>query len=250
MERIELIKKELMNNHTVNISELSDKFNVTNQTIRRDLNQLESEGFINRTYGGAVLNEAKVDFAVPFYRRLSKNKDGKDKIALQVIPLLVNCNSIFADSSTTVVNAVKYLRDSDLTVVSNSAEVPRQLYTGSANFICSGGILDRHSISFHGAIAERTLKNYNVDVALISCKGLDMEQGVTDSTDSEAIIKKIMIKQASEVYLLVDSTKFDKKGFVHLIDASKLSNVITDKKPSVEWLEYFKQKNIKLIYPK
>ncbi|MEB3363818.1 DeoR family transcriptional regulator [Lactobacillus sp. R2/2] len=83
-----------MNNHTVNISELSDKFNVTNQTIRRDLNQLESEGFINRTYGGAVLNEAKVDFAVPFYRRLSKNKDGKDKIALQVIPLLVNCNSI------------------------------------------------------------------------------------------------------------------------------------------------------------
>lgn len=249
MERIELIKKELMDNHTINISVLSKKFGVTTQTIRRDLIQLESEGLINRTYGGAILNESKVDFAVPFYRRLARNKDKKDKIALEVTPLLKNCSSIFADSSSTVVNAIKFLRDSNLTVVSNSAEVPKQLYNGKANFISSGGVLDRQSLSFHGVIAEHTLKNYNVDVALISCKGLDKDSGVTDSTDSEAVIKKIMMEQSNKVYLLVDSTKFGKKGFVHLIDISKLSNVITDKKPDIQWIEYLKQKNVNLIFP-
>lgn len=248
MERIELIKKDLIDNHSVNISDLSKKFGVTNQTIRRDLSQLESEGLINRTYGGAILNESKIDFAVPFYRRLARNRENKDKIALKVTSLLKNYSSVFADSSSTVVNAIKFLRDTNLTIVSNSAEVPRQLYNGKANFISSGGILDRQSLSFHGVIAERTLRNYNVDVALISCKGLDIAQGVTDSTDSEAVIKKIMIEQANEVYLLVDSTKFWKKGFVHLIDISKLSDVITDKKPDTEWVEYFKQKNVNLIF--
>ena len=87
-----------------------------------------------------------------------------------------------------------------------------------------------------------------MDIALISCKGLDINKGVMDSNEGDAEIKMEMIKQASEVILLADNTKFNKKALVQFLDLNKVNYIITDKKPDDEWIDFCRDANINLIY--
>jgi len=83
---------------------------------------------------------------------------------------------------------------------------------------------------------------------LISCKGLSIEKGVLDSNESEAEVKKAMLAQAEEVALLVDFSKFDQSAFVNLINLQKVNYIITDRRPSDEWVDYCEEQGIKLVY--
>ena len=80
------------------------------------------------------------------------------------------------------------------------------------------------------------------------CKGLDMQSGALDSNEAEAEIKKTMIRQATEVALLVDHSKFDRKAFVQLVDFSHINYLITNKAPGAEWIAFCKENNIQLVY--
>ena len=82
----------------------------------------------------------------------------------------------------------------------------------------------------------------------MSCKGLDIDSGALDSNEAEAEIKKVMISQATEVALLVDHSKFDRKAFVQLVDFSHINYIITDKKPGDQWINFCQKNNIQLIY--
>lgn len=83
---------------------------------------------------------------------------------------------------------------------------------------------------------------------IMSCKGLDINSGALDSNEAEAEIKKTMIRQATEVALLVDHSKFDRKAFVQLADFSHINYIITDKSPGAEWIAFCKDNNIQLVW--
>lgn len=248
-DRLQAIKQMVANDKKVIVTHLSNLFQVTEETIRRDLEKLEGEGFITRTYGGAVLNTNSLTENVHFYKRAKSFIEEKQAIALNALPFITNKTTMAADSSTTVVELLKLLKDrNDLTLLTNSTEAFHELVQSEINVVSTGGELNKNTLSLQGRITKEVISKYHVDIMVMSCKGLDMSSGALDSNEGEAEIKKAMIRQATEVALLVDHSKFDKKAFVQLVDFSHVNYIITDKKPGDEWIEFCKKKNIQLIF--
>lgn len=248
-ERQMVIRQNVQSLKKISVAELSRQCNVTEETIRRDLDKLELEGVITRVHGGAIWNEGVRKEGIHFYRRMTKHLKEKQEIAWKTSALLEEKSAIIADSSTTVMEALKLLPDNaELTVVTNSTEVFHEFQHSAFNIISTGGEFNKKSLSLQGQLAKSNIVKYNVELALISCKSLNMEKGVQDSNEDEAEIKKLMLEQAEKVALLVDSSKFDQTAFVSLIDLDSVNYIVTDKKPSDVWIQFCDGHGIELIY--
>ena len=240
MERLEEEKK-------VYVTELAKEFQVTEETIRRDLERLEKEDLLCRSYGGAVLSE-KMQGVLSFARRSSINTTGKDSIASAAAALITDGTRLMLDASTTCQALLPQLKErKDIVVLTNSA----QALTSSANLPCSiissGGLLRPHSLALTGPVACRTLSNYCVDFAFISCKGLDLTQGVMESSEEETAVKQVMLKQARHIVLLADASKFDHQAFLKICPLDVINTIITDSEPPTEWQKLCADQNIRII---
>lgn len=248
-DRLMTIRQCIQQMKKVSVAELSRQCSVTEETIRRDLDKLENEGVVTRIHGGAIWNQDVQKEGIHFYKRMSKHLKEKQHIARSTAALLEGKNTIIADSSTTVMEALKLMQDNpDITIVTNSTEVFREFQQSAVNIISVGGEFNKKSLSLQGQLAKSNIAKYHVSVALISCKSLDIEKGVQDSNESEAEIKKIMLEQADEVALLADHSKFDQSAFVCLIDLKSVNYIITDRRPSEVWVQYCEENGIQLIY--
>ena len=222
---------------------------MTEETIRRDLDKLESEGLVTRIHGGVIWNINRSTENIHFYERQRKNIQEKRAIADKAVDLLRRSSPLFADSSTTVVEAMKVLKDEpNLVVLTNSSELFSEVKTWKFGIICTGGVFNEKSMSFQGEIAKNVFRNYNARLAVISCKGLRLDGGIYDSYESEAEIKRVMLEHAEKVALLVDHTKFDNKAFLKLTDISHIDYLITDRRPSAEWMEFCADHQVQVIF--
>lgn len=248
IERRQKITQKLQQERKVYVNDLADLFQVTEETIRRDLKKLETQHFLKRSYGGAVLNEQTYT-DISFTKRKTLNLNEKEYIAKKTCNLINKNDSIMVDASTTCLEVVQLLKnEKSLTWLTNSIKIVFTLIHGSARVIASGGILRNHSYSLTGADALNTLTNYCVDIALIGCKGISIEHGITESNEAESIIKKKMVEQARSTILLADHSKFDNNGFAKTLDFKQIDYLITDKAPSAQWITFLKEQNIKLLY--
>ena len=118
------------------------------------------------------------------------------------------------------------------------------------NVISTGGVLKEGTLSLTGAQVDRSFASYNVDTAVFSCKGIDKVAGVTDSNETNAYIKQTLLSSAKRKVLALDHTKFDKSALVRICKLSELTHVVTDVKPSEDWLNCLTDNNIACIYPK
>ncbi|HJC58442.1 MAG TPA: DeoR/GlpR family DNA-binding transcription regulator [Candidatus Eisenbergiella intestinipullorum] len=249
-ERRNLILEKLQEEKKVIVSELSQEFRVSEETIRRDLERLDKDGLAVKGYGGAVLKES-TSLDMPFNVRKKNNPSGKQKIAKLVEGLIENGDHIILDPSTTAVFIAKALkRRQRLTVITNSIEVLLELSdTRDWNIISSGGSLREGYLALVGPRAIDGLSAYNVEKAVISCKGLDLEKGVTDGSELFSQAKQTMLRAARQRILAVDHTKFDKAAFSRICDVNDIHIVVTDEKPSARWLERFERSGIVCLYP-
>lgn len=247
--RLELIRQIVLTEKKVTVSGLSTSFGVTEETIRRDLEKLENEGMLTRTFGGAVLNVQNVRDGIHFYKRAGICIEEKRKMAVAASGLLQGKATIAADASTSVMEAVKLIKNSrDITLLTTSTAIFHELADTDINILSTGGVFNRSTLSLQGVVAKENIKKYHVDILLISCKGIDMEAGVMDSKEPEAEVKKIMIEQAREVALFVDHTKFNEKAFVPLTGFENIDYLITDRKPDNKWISFCRQNQIELVY--
>ena len=192
-DRLNFIRQKVLTEKKVVVAQLSSQLDVTEETIRRDLEKLETQGILTRTYGGAILNSEGAHECVSFYKRAAVGTEAKQKIARKALEFLQNKTTVAADSSSTVMETLRLLRDRrDVTLLTNSVEALRELSTGELSVVSTGGILNRNSLSMQGAIAKNTIQNYNVDILLMSCKGLSKDKGALDSNEAEAEVKKAM----------------------------------------------------------
>lgn len=250
VERRNLILEKLQENKKVIVSELSQEFKVSEETIRRDLEKLDRDGLAIKSYGGAVLNENS-SLDMPFNIRKKNNPSGKQKIARLVGGLIEDGDHIILDPSTTAVFIAKALKTKErLTVITNSIEVILELSDVSDwNIISSGGSLKEGYLALVGPRAVEGLGAFNVEKAIISCKGLDPQKGITDGNELFSQAKQTMMKSARQCILAADHTKFGKIAFSKICDVHDVDVIVTDEKPEDEWLEVFERAGIRCIYP-
>lgn len=250
IERRQKIMAMLNENKSVLVPELAKLFNVTEETIRRDLEKLEKEGLLKRTYGGAVLVE-NYNVDIPFEFRNVTNIEGKKQIALSLIKYIEDGDTLVMDSSTSALQVAKLLKTKKkITVITNSEQIINELkvFEDTIKVISTGGTLRNKSLSLVGPIAEQTLRSLNANKAIISCKGFDIEKGFTESNELEAQVKKLMIEIADKVYMIVDHTKMNKTALVNIATLDDVDFIFTDKilPPSQE--NAIKEKNVEIVY--
>ena len=250
LERRNLILEKLQEEKRVVVSELSELYNVSEETIRRDLDKLEHEGYAIKSYCGAVINE-NMSIDMPFNVRKNRNVLGKQKIAELVAGMIHDGDQIMLDASTTAVFIAKAIKDKErLTVITNSIEIMIELADVSGwTIISTGGTMKEGYLALLGTSAEDSIRSYYVDKAFVSCKAFDRERGIMDSNELFAHAKQVMMNSAKTSILAVDHSKFDNTAFSRVVNTQNLSAVVTDVKPSQEWMEYFAARNIKCYYP-
>lgn len=250
IERRNAILEKLQAERRVVVSELSQIYKVSEETIRRDLEKLENDGFVIKSYGGAVINEnANVD--LPFNIRKKRNVTSKQKIAEVISSRIKDGTSIMLDASSTAVYIAKALKErKNLTLITNSIEILIEMFdTPNVNVLSTGGAMREGSFALVGPQTDKMLKSYHVDVAIVSAKGFDLETGMTDTEELHANNKKTMLHAGREKVLAVDSSKFGKTAFTEIGTLEDISMVVTDAKPDEVWLQAFKEYGIECIYP-
>lgn len=248
LERRQKIMEKIRLDRKVYVSELAKSFKVTEETIRRDLEKLESQDLLRRSYGGAVIAESTSD-ELSHTRRSTINSESKLAIAEKAASLIHDGDTIMMDSSTTCQALLQRLKGQrDITVITNSIRLMSDFTNSGFKMICTGGTMRESSCALTGSIACQTLSKYYVDFAFISCKSIDLKKGIMESNESESRVKSVMMQQARKTILLVDHSKFDKTAFVKCDDFEHIDTVVTDDAPSKEWQEYFSEHHISLIF--
>lgn len=249
IERRQLIMDKIKQDKKVYVSELSQLFRVTEETVRRDLEKLEGDNLLRRSYGGAVLNEQKASEDLSFLKRSTINSESKEYIAQKAQNLISDGDTIMVDSSTTCLALLHHLQNhQDITIITNSIRLAYDFSTSPFRIISTGGSLRANSMALTGSATCTALERYYADIALISCKGIHEQLGVMESNEEESVVKQVMLAQAKKSLLLIDSSKFDKTAFVKTCELSAIDTLVTDKRPEDSWLETLSKKQVELIY--
>jgi len=229
-ERRDDILSRLEKDGRVLVSQLSGVFGVSEETIRRDLEKLEAEGFARRCYGGASFTGGR---ELPYNVRKKSNVSAKRRIAAAVAELISDGDSVMLDDSSTAVFVAQALPEKKhLTVITNSLEITLLLADRADwNVLLSGGALKLPSLSLSGAKAESFLTDYHTDWAVISCAGVDAARGVSDVAEDSARIKRAMLRSAERTVLAADSRKIGRRAFASVCRPDELYTVVTDLSP-------------------
>ncbi|MCP5062155.1 MAG: DeoR/GlpR transcriptional regulator [Ignavibacteriae bacterium] len=233
IDRQKKILEYLATEENISVAELSYKLSVSEVTIRSDLNELAQDGKVLRVHGGAQLLEERVRQEYSFQIRKNQNSENKIKIGKYAAQFVNSMDSILFDSSTTVLAMAKALRDRN--DVKETTVIPTGIWTAielmscaNMNVLMPSGYLRNISGSITGQPTSDFFKNLNINKAFLGAWGLSVEHGLTDSHLLEIELKKMIIKKAKEVVILIDGSKFLQNGLSTYSNFKNISKIITD----------------------
>jgi len=243
-ERQQQILTLLEERGTVRTMDLAEEFQVTDETIRRDLQALADEHQLTRIHGGASSVNGR-----PKLRSFSERRDlrveAKKSIANAALDWIHPGRTYAFDSSTTAFALVSVLPDQPFRVVTNAfAVIDHLVHMEHAELICTGGRYHPKTQTFVGGDSIDTLSRYNIHTAFVSCIGFDPERGASEGFEQQAIFKERLVRMADEVVLLVDSSKFDQRSEYFFAAAERITHIITDNEADPQMLEAIRAKGI------
>lgn len=252
IERKEEIINFLERDGKVDVAMLSQHFGASKETIRRDLRDLEQDGLLRRTHGGAVLAEPnKETNEYPLLVRGMQRNEEKNLICRRAAQFIQDGDTIFIDNSSTTINLIKYInKDIRVTVLTNSIQVlleSAKVANNNILVISLGGIFRPNNFSTYGSISVESGKSFYPSKAFLSCNGISQTKMLTDTSVYEVETKRSMIEQSSQTFILADYTKFSTTGTVFLTDLSAVDTIITDAKANPEALQYLDKYHIRLV---
>jgi DeoR family transcriptional regulator, aga operon transcriptional repressor len=214
----------------VSISEMSKDFKVSEVTIRNDLEQMEAKNLLLRARGGAYKLEGSVRLDYSLAEKHKLNYSQKVAIGKQAALLIKPKETILIDSGTTTVEIVKHLpADLEITVITNALNIASLLINNeNIETIIPGGQLRRKSLSLVGPLAQNNLHSFFVDKVFMGCDGLEVQNGFFTPNIDEAHVNQVMIKNAKEVILVADSSKFNKRSLNLVGQMTDIHILITD----------------------
>jgi DeoR family transcriptional regulator of aga operon len=229
--RRERIVALLREQGSVQIPALAERFRVSTQTLRKDLNFLDVKGICTRSSGGAILRRAALsptEQAIEVKRTLFAQE--KARIGRAAAALIENDESVLLDSGTTALQVARHIEpEASLVVVTNDVGIMNELVTReNVQLVFLGGTLRRKNLSFYGTQTERALQDLHVDKLVLAADGLDIEKGLTTHFEPEALLNRMMCRAASEIIVVADSSKFGRICLHKIIEPQGFSKLVTD----------------------
>ena len=247
-ERHKLILAKLDQDGFVTVSNLSEEFNVSSVTIRKDLKLLEELNLLFRSHGKAIPSN-------PYTKEQSVNekvklhKEEKKRIAQNGAQSIEPHDSIILASGTSVIEMANQIKPTQgLTVLTgslNAALIVSELR--DVDVIQLGGVVRKSSSSIIGPIGEKMLSEFTCSKLFLGVDGIDLEFGLTTTNSMEASINKAMIRAAQKIIVLADSSKFGKKGFGRICGLEEVDQIITDNLINEDYKEKFTELGIDVI---
>lgn len=246
-ERKSKILNSLNRHGKVKVSDLSQEYEVSEVTIRRDLQELEEEELIKRVHGGAVLND-NIKFEPTFSEKIDKFYDEKESIGKLAASMIVDGDTIALDAGTTTLSIARHITARNITVLTNSVDIAYELAKKQeVEVIVTGGTLRWETRAMVGPVADNTLKNFRVDKAFIGTNAICITNGLSTPNIIEANTKREIIKIAKQTIVVCDHTKFSTVSFAKIVELDSVDIIITDNQLHKELLDKFIEQDVKIM---
>lgn len=248
-ERYEKILNLIEKTGFVRAAELNGLFSVSSETIRRDLENLEKEGFIKRVHGGAKLEKSNKKYPAFNYRE-KEYEEEKQEIAENALSHIKEGDSLALDCGTTTLELAKKLTANfkTLTILTNSLKVLNVLSEmENYTIILAGGVFKKNEYSLFGEMTEDNLGRFRIDTAFISASGISLEEGITDLRFDELQTQKKMLEISRNKNILATSSNFDNVCLLNMCDISRIDRIITDSELSEELYTKYTSAGIDIV---
>ncbi|MBL8079511.1 MAG: DeoR/GlpR transcriptional regulator [Anaerolineales bacterium] len=247
-ERQKQILSLLVKQGRLSVTEIVEQFSISEATARRDLESLASQGKAQRVHGGVIaVEEAPPE--LPILQREGEQVDEKSHIGRAAAELIIDGETIFLGSGTTVLETAKHLRErKNLTVITNSLPVLNALAgIKDISVVSLGGQLRESELSFIGHITEQALAEVRVDKVIIGTRGLSLEHGLTNDYLQETLTDRAILKIGREVIVVADHTKVNRVSTALLAPLNSMNTLITDSKADKKFIQSLKKQDIKVV---
>ncbi len=230
------------------IAELSREINVSEITIRRDLQDLSNRGMIHRVYGGATIADPEL-IDLPVLKRIQKEKEQKESIGLAAASLIKDGESVFIGSgSTTAYVARNLVNRKRLTIVTNALNVGMEFSDSlGITVVVIGGMMRPSELSLIGHIADQALHEVRVDKVIMGITAISVTAGLSNDYLPEVMTDREIFDMAPEVILVADHTKFEKVASGYVAPLNRITTLITDHETSVSYLDQIRAMGINVI---
>ncbi len=243
-KRINLIRDYVLENQSVSLDELVQQFCVSKNTIRRDIQFLVESGELKKIYGGVAYNP----HVSGENQMIEAESQPINKMAKTAAHFVEDGDTIFVDSGSAAVDMLSYLKEKQLTVITNNLEfIIGALTFENLTVISIGGILDRKTKSFTTLGNGNELDFYHINKAFMDPKGISITRGVTHSTPHENDLKKAAVMKSAEIYLLAGHQKFDKYALMTFCNLDSIDYLITDQPPAEKYAEFAGENMIAIV---
>lgn len=233
----------------ISYKELSDSLFASISTIRRDVINMHAKGLLVIVKGGVASIDTKAIESSRSVRELEHSNE-KRRIASLAKDFLVEGQSVFLDSSTTVSELIYYFKEfQNITVVTNSLDAATSItQLTNLNVFLAGGLITRKTNSTSGLFSSNVIQSFNCDVFFFSCKGLNEYGKITEANADTQKNKYEMIGNSKKKALLLDNSKLDKTFLFTTCTLKDIDAVVLNKKPDDKYLALFKKFNVEAIY--
>jgi DeoR/GlpR family transcriptional regulator of sugar metabolism len=233
----------------VKSSKLIKILDVSLETIRRDLDNLEKLGLLKKVHGGAIPRTNRTN-SLPYRLREDSKCDEKKSIANKALEYIFEGDTIALNGGTTNIEIAKLLKIKykNLTVVTNSILIANELIEKNGiNLILVGGIYNKREFSFLGENTLNALNKFSVDKSFVGVGGVSLKRGVTDFLEEEVQIEKKFIEIANEIIILADSSKIGINSLIKVCNLEDVNLIITDSKLDINLKKKFLTNGIEII---
>lgn len=238
---------------SVKSSDLKARMQVSSETIRRDLEYLESTGHLRRTHGGAVAAglDPRAGY-LPFQQRDREHMEQKNEVAQLALDYIVEGQSLALDSGTTSVKLAQLMkaRFNRLTVVTNSLRVANELVDAAGfTVIVTGGVLRPDEFSFTSDLATLIFPRLTIHTFFLTTCGVTADSGVTYQRVDEIEVQNQMVEASARTILITDSSKLGVNSLFRMCGLEKVHLIITDSAVTAQQIEAFRQAGVPVVHP-
>lgn len=248
-ERRKLILEILKKDKVVKAVDLSIHFQVGIETIRRDFDSLEKSGLLKKIYGGATIEESKIE-SIEYSKRAKLDISEKNEIAQKAVNFIREGDSISLNDSSTNLLLAKEVKKQvkNLTVITNSLLIASELSDmDNYTVVLAGGFLDNKEKAFFGTMTEKVISEFIVDKSFVSVGSVSLKNDLTDFPLKEVAIQQMLMKYSKEIIILANSQKFETTALIKVGELKNVKRIITDSNLDNQIYEEYLKNGIEII---